>query len=122
MRRRYLDIETELSKAENLSNSYLAELGKEMSQLGNIVSLMEKRDEYVNSIAELKAVEEEELAKGPEGEEMVTFARNERADIENELASVESDIVRFLAPKDADDDRNIVLEVRAGTGSLLLSP
>eukprot|EP01039_Chlorochromonas_danica_P008348 gene8348-9201_t len=115
-RRRYLDIETELSKAENFSNSYLAELGKEMSQLGNIVSLMDKRDEYVRSIAELKAVEEEELAKGPEGEEMVTFARNERADIEKELSSVESDIIRFLAPKDADDDRNIVLEVRAGTG------
>lgn len=47
---------------------------------------------------------------------MLELAQAERADCEAELASIEEEIVRVMTPKDEADDRNIILEVRAGTG------
>lgn len=96
--------------------SQLSTLGKEMSDLSSLVQLAEKRDDLVNNIAELRSVEKEERAKGPEGEELASMAESERLELEAELASVENAAVRLLIPKDKDDDRNTIIEVRAGTG------
>jgi len=60
--RRYNELEDELSQP-GLANSDMARIGKQMSELSGVVSLMHKRDELIQSVAELRAVENEELAK-----------------------------------------------------------
>ncbi len=102
-----------------LSNTQLAELGKEMSDLSALVSLLQRRDEAKKSIADLRGVENEERAKGSDGEEMAELASSERELAEQDQAEVENQIVKLLTPKDKDDDRNIILEVRAGTGNII---
>lgn len=94
----------------------MAQLGKEMSALSGMVELLQRRDAAVASIAELRSVEDEERRKGSEGEEMASLAMDERAEVETKLSAVESEVIELLTPRDLDDDRNIILEVRAGTG------
>ncbi len=112
---RYLDLESQLASPD-LDVSLLAKLGKEYSSLGRLVTLNDHRLGLVGSVSELKSIEMEETKRGPDGDEMAQLARAERDDFETQLRSTEEEIVKVLTPKDEADDRNVVLEVRAGTG------
>ena len=48
--------------------------------------------------------------------EMREMARAEMKEIEPQMNELESEIQILLLPKDPNDDRNIMLEIRAGTG------
>ena len=50
------------------------------------------------------------------GDELAALAADEVASCESELASLDGELRLALVPKDPDDERNVVLEVRAGTG------
>lgn len=78
--------------------------------------LVEEREGKIKAISDLKVLEAEERSKGDDGEEMAMLAQQEREELEIDLVRVENEIISFLTPRDDHDDRNIVLEVRAGTG------
>jgi len=113
--RRYHELEQELSTAD-LEPRAIAKLGKELSSLGRLIELSNNRLSKLQSISELSAIESEEEAKGPAGEELMLLAREERQVNESELLLIESSIVEILTPKDEADDFGVVIEVRAGTG------
>lgn len=94
----------------------LASKGKELADLGPLVQLLEERNQYQQAIAELKAMEAEERNKGSDGEEMANMAKMECEENLEKLRGVEDLIIRKITPVDADDERDIILEVRAGTG------
>lgn len=56
----------------------------------------------------------EELAGGDD--EMAELAKAELADIDIQLENIESKLVELLTPKDPNDDKNAILEIRAGAG------
>lgn len=118
MPRRYQELEQELTSAE-LEPRAIAKLGKELSSLGRLMELSNNRLSKLQSISELSAIEREEEAKGPSGEELLLLAREERLTTELELQLIESSIVEILTPKDEADDFGVVIEVRAGTGHTL---
>ncbi|RLA95067.1 MAG: peptide chain release factor 1 [Deltaproteobacteria bacterium] len=68
----------------------------------------------------LKAIEEEIASIGPlledEDEGIRAMAKEELARLERERAEAERDLKVALLPKDPRDERNVVLEIRAGTG------
>jgi peptide chain release factor 1 len=49
-------------------------------------------------------------------EEMKELAKMEIADLEDKIPEMENDLKILLLPKDPNDDKNVILEVRAGTG------
>lgn len=49
-------------------------------------------------------------------EELRTMARDEATRLESELARLEEELKTLMLPKDPNDERNVVLEIRAGTG------
>jgi len=108
---RYAEVEEELSKAE-IDVKQIAKLGKEMAELGRLMSLSQDRGIRRATVEELLGVEVE--AAGDE--EMEQLARQEREENEAELENIENSIVQLLTPKDEADDGGVVLEVRAGTG------
>ncbi len=55
----------------------------------------------------------EEMAKEPE---MRAFAEEERAGALAAMSAIEGDLQRMLLPRDPNDERNVFLEIRAGTG------
>jgi peptide chain release factor 1 len=57
--------------------------------------------------------EAEEMAADPE---MRAFAEEERAGAQKAMAEIEADLQRMLLPKDPNDERNVFVEIRAGTG------
>jgi peptide chain release factor 1 len=77
-------------------------------------------EELVNKYREWKTVrqnvEEARAMLEDADEEMRTFARDELERNEPVLTGIEEDLKILLLPKDPNDDKNVVLEIRAGTG------
>jgi peptide chain release factor 1 len=110
-------VETLLSDPD-IEVKQIAKLGKEMSSLSRLAALTDERNEKLSIIADLKAVEKEEAAKGTdEGEEMRLMVQEELLDHEKALVELEELIIRVVTPKDEADDKGVILEVRAGTGT-----
>jgi peptide chain release factor 1 len=112
-------VENQLAQAD-IDVRDIPKLGKELSQLGRITTLTDGRNEKLKTITELLAVEKEEAAKGAEGADMLQLAQEERMVCEAELAEIEGEIVKYMTPKDEADERGIILEVRAGTGIVVM--
>lgn len=86
------------------------ELAKERSDLEAIVL---KADEYQNT---LKRIDEARILRDSEDEEMRELAEMDLAELEPTVAVLEKEIKTLLVPKDPRDDRNVIVEIRAGTG------
>ena len=77
-------------------------------------ALMEKRDEYVTLDANIKEANEI-LADGTDAE-MVEMAKMQLDEAKDRLPELEDEIKFMLIPKDAEDAKNVMVEIRAGTG------
>ena len=88
-----------------------AELNKERIDLEH---LYDKAREYRQS---LKCLEDaRSLLEGEEDEGMRELAESEIADLEPRILKLEQEITAMLLPKDPRDDKNVIMEIRAGTG------
>lgn len=83
-------------------------IGKRLSHLEPLIELLKEYDKCEEA---LKFVDE---AKGDA--EMEAFASEEAEKAKLRMAELEQEMQLFLIPKDPDEDRNVILEVRAGTG------
>lgn len=63
---------------------------------------------------EQQLVEAKELSSG--NDELAELAKSEVGDIESRLESLEDELFIMLAPKDPNDDKNVIMEIRAGAG------
>ena len=92
--------------ASNRDN-YL-KLTREHAEVTPLVALY---NEYRQAEADLKAAQD--MQGDPE---MKDFAQEEITSAKQRMESLEADLQKMLLPKDPNDDRNIFLEIRAGTG------
>ena len=76
--------------------------------------LCDKRDTYINLTNNLEEAEEI-LADGSDAE-MVEMAKMQLDEAKDALPKLEEEIKLLLIPKDPEDEKNVVMEVRAGTG------
>ena len=76
--------------------------------------LMEKREEYINLDGNIKEANEI-LADGSDAE-MVEMAKMQLDEAKERLPQLEDEIKFMLIPKDPEDAKNVMVEVRAGTG------
>lgn len=86
-------------------------LSKEYKDLEEIVSVAEH---YKNILSNLEHTKE--LLHTEKDAEMREMAREELASLEKEKVESESRIKQLLIPKDPNDTKNVMLEIRAGTG------
>jgi peptide chain release factor 1 len=106
---RYDEINQEL---ETVGTNYqrAAELGKERADIESIVM---KAKEYRQTLSELG--DAKLLWENEEGE-MAELARDEVEELESLVEQLEAEIKSMLLPKDKRDARNVIMEIRAGTG------
>lgn len=76
--------------------------------------LMQARKEYANLLANLE--ESKHILLTESDPEMKEMAREEAATCEERLPRIEEDIKLMLVPKDPEDTKNAILEIRGGTG------
>ncbi len=83
---------------------------KELSELEPMVEALRRNDQLTDELSQAR-----EVAAGSDAD-MKALADDEIERLERELATLEEQIKILLVPKDPNDDRNVVLEIRAGTG------
>ncbi|MBN1264792.1 MAG: peptide chain release factor 1 [Anaerolineales bacterium] len=106
---RFLEIDRELADAGE-DYERVAELARERSELEPIVK---KFREYRDLREQL---DQAYKMRGEEEEEMKELAEMEIADLEPQLEPMEQLLIGMLLPKDPRDKRNVIVEIRAGTG------
>ena len=109
--KRKLEIEETLSTS-NLDPKEYATLSKELSDVTQVTDLSSLINSKKNELEDLYI-----LLKDKESHaELQDMAREESKMLENELNSLNKKLELAILPKDKDDQRNVILEVRAGTG------
>ena len=109
---RFLAVEKSLSDPDEISNRQrLQELSKLHAELSPIVSAYKDYQQLES------AIEETELLLSEESEEdMIELAQEELADLKNQMTELIESIKLLLIPKDPNDEKNVIIEIRAGTG------
>ena len=110
---KYDSLEKELSSG-NLDPKLFASKSKEYANLGNIIL---KAKEYINYETEKKDLEQI-LQDQSSDKEIIEMAQKDLEDLDKKKKNNENQLKVFLLPKDEDDDKNAIVEIRAGTGGL----
>ncbi|CCU71272.1 peptide chain release factor 1 [Thalassolituus oleivorans] len=111
LRDRYEEIGYLLSSPEIISNQdKFRTLSKEYSELEDVAAAYTSYEQAQQDLEEAKA-----LASDPDPE-MRAMGEEEIESSRERLEALEADIEILLLPKDPDDGRNVIVEVRAGTG------
>src|ERR671935_679960 len=109
---RYEALTEELSSPEIFSDpSNYAKVSKQHRSLGEIVAKYRQSKQLRAELAGAK-----ELFDSSDDEEMRELARAEVATLEAQLEQAEEDLRILLLPRDPNDEKNVILEIRAGTG------
>ncbi|OGB89541.1 peptide chain release factor 1 [candidate division WOR-1 bacterium RIFCSPHIGHO2_01_FULL_53_15] len=107
--KRCLELEKLLSSAEIISDrEQFTKLSKELSEVKPVV------DKYRNYQNILRSIKEAEAMLGEK--EMQELAKEELKDLEAKKTTLFQELEVLLAPKDPFDEKNIIIEIRAGTG------
>lgn len=107
--RKYIEIEESLAKPEIIADQELFQnLAKTYSELGEIVSTYREYKLIDKEISELKS-----LLDDPDLEGMV---EEELEKLEEKKEKLEEELRIKLLPKDYRDEKNVIIEIRAGTG------
>lgn len=109
---KHLNIQEKLNNASQLAQQEFINLSKEFSELGPIV---EAAKEYLKLEQDLAAAKELSLDQNID-QEMHLLAEEEIITIKKTLSSLADKIKIMLLPKDKADEKNAILEIRAGTG------
>ena len=112
MKERYEALTEEIADPQVIADqAKWQKLCKEHSQLEEIV---EKYDLY---LAKQKDVEEaKEILASEKDAELIELAKEQLADAEKDIETLTEELKVLLLPKDPNDDKNVIMEIRAGTG------
>ena len=112
IRSRFKEISDLMVKPEIISDQkkYI-DLNKEYKELSRKI---EKFDQF--DLLNMNIKEAEDLIKKEEDKEMLEMARLQLEESKTKLNSLEQEIKLLLIPKDPEDSKNVVFEIRAGTG------
>jgi peptide chain release factor 1 len=105
-------IEKLLVNSSELKPFELAELSKELSDIKHITELAKKKYLLDKELSDLSDI----LDDKDSDSEIKSIAVNEINALKEEITNLERNIQFALLPKDKDDIRNVIIEVRAGTG------
>ena len=84
---------------------------KEQSVMREVVELAREYREVMREIAELR-----EMLRSENDTEILAMAKQEQSELEEKQEVVEQKLRLALVPKDPNDDKNVIIEIRAGTG------
>ncbi len=109
---RYEDINAQLSDSVSISDrNKMISLSKERSDLDEIIKVYQEYDSVLKNITGNK-----EILSSENDKELIEFAQTELTELNEQKEKLEEKIKFILLPKDPNDDKNVIVEIRAGTG------
>lgn len=108
MAKEYDELQQSMQDPEVLSDpKKIAQIGKRISDLEPLLELLKEYDAAQAAIAFVDEADDPELK---------AMAEEEATAAQEKLPELEEQMKKYLIPKDPDDDKSVILEVRAGTG------
>jgi peptide chain release factor 1 len=98
-----------LSRPDAYSNSDFTKKTKRLHELETIIQHINRQSQLRKQLTEAK-----ELAQG--SDELAELAKTEIPELETELAQLDDQLFVLLTPKDPNDEKNVIVEIRAGAG------
>ncbi|MBQ3281513.1 MAG: peptide chain release factor 1 [Eubacterium sp.] len=87
---------------------------KHMKEMGEIEPVVRKYEEYKKAVGELEFAKE--MVDSEDDEELRDLAKAEVNEQEDKVEQLTAELKVLLIPKDPNDEKNVILEIRAGTG------
>ena len=108
---KFKSLNGQLLNSENLENKEIIKINKELSKLEPIINIVNEIDRIQNEIIGYK-----ELLENEKDEELRDIVKKELPEYEILLEDNNKELMLALLPKDEADEKNVILEIRAGTG------
>ncbi len=109
---KYLDIEKKISDPDVISDQ--SEFQKYIKEYAELKPIIEAYREYKNSVGIVE--EAKEVLETSDDLEFKELAKLEMTEAEDKIEELEAKLKLLLLPKDPNDDRNVIVEIRAGAG------
>ena len=109
---KYKEMALKVSDPEVINNQPLWQ--KYIKEMGEMEPVVKKYEEYrkaKNDLADAK-----EIVENESDEELRDLAKMEVSELEESIENMEGELKVLLLPKDPNDEKNVILEIRAGTG------
>jgi peptide chain release factor 1 len=103
------ELDAFLARPDAYSDPDFTKKNKRLLELNTILEKARLRQTL-----EAQLIEAKELIGG--NDELAELAKMEAADAEEQLAKLEEELFTMLAPKDPNDEKNVIVEIRAGAG------
>tara|TARA_B100000945_G_scaffold247383_1_gene203817 strand:- start:1090 stop:2160 length:1071 start_codon:yes stop_codon:yes gene_type:complete len=112
LQQRFNELSDLLTQPDIISDqSRYIKISKEYKELKTVVDKKNEYEAVLSNISEAK-----EIIKKENDKEMIELANLELDEAQVKVIKIEDDLKKLLIPKDPDDPKNIVMELRAGTG------
>jgi peptide chain release factor 1 len=112
LEKQYLDIEQRLADPEVIrAQDVYQKLMKEHAELAPLIQAFRRYQQLSKELADSQTLLKEEA-----DEDLKDMAREEVQSLKEQIGQVEEDLRVLLLPKDPNDEKNVLLEIRAGTG------
>ena len=105
------EIEGKLAESGSLSPDQLTQLSRELAEVRPVAEQVEIVRQLQQNLREVRQMADDETDA-----ELIELAQAETEELASQLPEEEHKLKLLLLPKDTDDSRNAILEVRAGTG------
>ena len=112
MLQRRQEVEAQLSRSAELSNKQLADFSRELSELRPVCDQIELVRQLESELEDALTM----VAEAADDVEIQAMAEAEVTLLKDKIPTEKEQLQLLLLPKDKDDSRNAILEVRAGTG------
>ena len=109
LRQEYEDLQTKLQDPAIFSSKDYPSLAKRQQELSELVKLFDEKLEI-----ERQKAEAEGLANG--SDEMAELAKSELEDLNQKISALSSQLSALLTPKDPNDEKDVIIEIRAAAG------
>lgn len=112
IKKEYTEIQKQLSSLEIVSDAKkMAELGKKQAEMSEIIGLIAETEK-----TEKEMKENAEIMNGEVDDEMKQMAMEENIRLSEKKSALEEKLKKALIPRDPNDSKNVIVEIRAGAG------
>ena len=109
---KYNDLEVKISAPDVIANQ--EQWQKLMKEHADLSPVVKKYDEYVKAIDDINGAKE--IIANETDEDLRSLAKEELSDLEKNLEVIIDELKILLLPKDPNDDKNVIVEIRGGAG------
>ncbi len=110
--KRYLELDEKMAQPEVSTNlSQLQDLARERASIENVVKLYRKYKKAAKELEDVRSIQ-----SGGADEAMAALVKQEAESLEARLTALTAELKAALLPRDPNDEKDIIIEIRAGTG------